>query len=63
MLTKYDAVCFRCHKSVPAGKGDIQKTRKKGLMEIRSTQTDKTWLVRCFDCKGKGNTPLPPQPL
>ena len=58
MRTMYAATCFRCHKHVPAGKGDIQKTTKKGVMEIRSTQIEKTWLVRCFDCKGKGNVPL-----
>ena len=58
MKTKYDGNCFRCHKHVEAGKGDIQKTAKKGEVAIRRSTLKKEWLIRCFNCKGKGNTPL-----
>jgi len=60
MRTKFDGVCFRCHKSVKAGQGDIQhlRTVPKEVQKQHYGQP-KSFVVRCFGCKGRGNVPLP----
>lgn len=55
MLTKYDSECFRCHKKVPAGEGDIQRINSKKMYKLMGRWG---WVVRCFGCKGKGNEVL-----
>lgn len=59
MRTKFDGVCFRCHKPVKAGKGDFQhlRTVPKEVQKLYYGQP-KSFVVRCFECKGKGNVPL-----
>ncbi len=52
-LTRYDGFCFRCGKTVKAGKGDFQS--KTTLQKEERKKFIGRWLVRCFACKGTGN--------
>jgi DNA-directed RNA polymerase subunit N (RpoN/RPB10) len=58
MLTRFDGVCFKCGKTVKAGKGDFQSIGSLSK-ELKKQHTGKNyhgkWLVRCFSCKGTGN--------
>lgn len=58
MKSRYSGNCFLCHKFVPAGKGDIQSIGSLPKhIKIKHTGPNYrgNWLIRCFDCKGKGN--------
>lgn len=60
-LTRYDGICFRCGKSVKAGKGDFQS--KGSLSKKQRSKILGKWLVRCFGCKNLGNKPLETSPF
>lgn len=61
MLTKYKGVCDFCGRETHAGKGDFQSIgslpqKYKHLYTGKNYQGK--WLIRCFHCKGAGNTTL-----
>lgn len=47
-LNSYAGLCLRCRRYVKAGDGYAQRDVYRHR-----------WLVRCKDCVGKGNKPLP----
>lgn len=57
-LTRYDGVCFRCGKTVKAGKGDFQSVGSLPKPQRAKYAGKGKWLVRCFGCKGVGNKPF-----
>ncbi len=60
-LNRYNGICFRCGKNVPAGKGDFQS--KNTLHKKIRNKIQGKWLVRCFGCKQGGNKPLETSPF